>query len=30
VRDVYHYHYEGHDIWGITGQIVRELLDLTS
>jgi len=28
VRDVYHYHFEGHDIWGITGQLIKELLEL--
>ena len=28
MRDVYHYYYEGHDIWGITGQILRELLEM--
>lgn len=27
-RDVYHFYYEGHDIWGITGQIIRELLEM--
>jgi 8-oxo-dGTP pyrophosphatase MutT (NUDIX family) len=30
LRDVYHYQYDGHDIWGITGQLVREFLDLIS
>jgi len=25
---VYHYHFEGHDIWGITGQLIREFLEL--
>ncbi len=28
MRDVYHYHFEGHDIWGITGQLIKEFLDL--
>ena len=28
LRDVYHYHFEGHDIWGITGQLIRDFLDL--
>ncbi len=28
IRDVYHYHFEGHDIWGITGQLIKEFLDL--
>ena len=28
VRAVYHYHYQGHDIWGITGQLIKEFLDL--
>jgi len=28
LRDVYHYHFEEHDIWGITGQLIREFLDL--
>lgn len=28
IRDVYHYHYQTHDIWGITGQLVRDFLDL--
>ena len=27
-RDVYHYHFEGNDIWGITGQLIKEFLDL--
>lgn len=27
-RHVYHYHYQGHDIWGITGQLIREFLEL--
>ncbi len=27
-RDVYHYRYRGHDIWGITGQLVRDFLEL--
>ena len=29
-RDVYHYHYRyrEHDIWGITGQLVRDFLEL--
>ena len=26
--DVYHYRYEGDDIWGITGRIIKELLEL--
>jgi 8-oxo-dGTP pyrophosphatase MutT (NUDIX family) len=30
VRDVYHYHYREHDIWGITGQLVRDFLELVS
>ena len=25
---VYHYHFEGHDIWGITGQLIKEFLEL--
>lgn len=28
VRPVYHYHFEGHDIWGITGRLIKEFLDL--
>jgi 8-oxo-dGTP pyrophosphatase MutT (NUDIX family) len=28
VRDVYHYQYGEHDIWGITGQLVRDFLEL--
>jgi len=28
LRDVYHYHVDGHDIWGITGQLIKEFLDL--
>ncbi len=28
MRDVYHYHFEGHDIWGITGQLIKDFLDL--
>jgi 8-oxo-dGTP pyrophosphatase MutT (NUDIX family) len=28
VRDVYHYRYRGHDIWGITGQLVKDFLEL--
>jgi 8-oxo-dGTP pyrophosphatase MutT (NUDIX family) len=28
VRDVYHYRYREHDIWGITGRLVRDFLDL--
>lgn len=28
VRDVYHYRYGEHDIWGITGQLVRDFLEL--
>jgi 8-oxo-dGTP pyrophosphatase MutT (NUDIX family) len=27
-RDVYHYRYREHDIWGITGQLVRDFLEL--
>jgi 8-oxo-dGTP pyrophosphatase MutT (NUDIX family) len=27
-RDVYHYRYHEHDIWGITGQLVRDFLEL--
>jgi 8-oxo-dGTP pyrophosphatase MutT (NUDIX family) len=27
-REVYHYHYLEHDIWGITGQLVKDFLDL--
>lgn len=27
-RDVYHYDYEGHDIWGITGRLIKEFLEL--
>jgi 8-oxo-dGTP pyrophosphatase MutT (NUDIX family) len=30
VRDVYHYRYREHDIWGITGQLVRDFLELIS
>jgi 8-oxo-dGTP pyrophosphatase MutT (NUDIX family) len=30
VKDVYHYRYGEHDIWGITGQLVRDFLDLIS
>lgn len=30
LRDVYHYHYRDHDIWGITGRLVRDFLDLVS
>jgi 8-oxo-dGTP pyrophosphatase MutT (NUDIX family) len=26
VRDVYHYRYREHDIWGITGRLVRDFL----
>jgi 8-oxo-dGTP pyrophosphatase MutT (NUDIX family) len=29
VRDVYHYRFGAHDIWGITGQLVRDFLELT-
>jgi 8-oxo-dGTP pyrophosphatase MutT (NUDIX family) len=28
MRSVYHYHYDGHDIWGITGRLIKEFLDL--
>ncbi len=28
IRDVYHYRYGEHDIWGITGQLVRDFLEL--
>ena len=28
VHDVYHYHYGEHDIWGITGRLVHELLKM--
>ena len=28
MSDVYHYHFEGHDIWGITGQLIKDFLDL--
>lgn len=28
MRDVYHYRYGEHDIWGITGQLVRDFLEL--
>jgi 8-oxo-dGTP pyrophosphatase MutT (NUDIX family) len=28
VKDVYHYRYGEHDIWGITGQLVRDFLAL--
>jgi 8-oxo-dGTP pyrophosphatase MutT (NUDIX family) len=28
VRDVYHYRYREHDIWGITGQLVKDFLEL--
>jgi hypothetical protein len=27
-REVYHYQYLQHDIWGITGQLVKEFLEL--
>jgi len=27
-RDVYHYRYREHDIWGITGQLVKDFLEL--
>lgn len=27
-REVYHYHFEGHDIWGITGRLIKEFLEL--
>ena len=27
-RNVYHYHFEGHDIWGITGRLIKEFLEL--
>lgn len=25
---VYHYHYQEHDIWGITGRLIKEFLEL--
>ncbi|GMR22634.1 MAG: hypothetical protein BMS9Abin37_0997 [Acidobacteriota bacterium] len=25
---VYHYHFDGHDIWGITGQLIKDFLEL--
>ncbi len=28
VREVYHYHFRGHDIWGITGRLIKEFLEL--
>lgn len=28
LRSVYHYHFDGHDIWGITGQLIKEFLEL--
>ena len=28
LRDVYHYDFEGNDIWGITGQLIKEFLEL--
>jgi 8-oxo-dGTP pyrophosphatase MutT (NUDIX family) len=28
VRDIYHYQYGENDIWGITGQLVRDFLEL--
>ena len=28
LRDVYHYQYKEHDIWGITGRLIKELLEL--
>jgi len=28
LRDVYHYRYREHDIWGITGQLVKDFLEL--
>lgn len=28
LRDVYHYHVAGNDIWGITGQLIKEFLEL--
>jgi 8-oxo-dGTP pyrophosphatase MutT (NUDIX family) len=28
IHDVYHYRYGEHDIWGITGQLVRDFLEL--
>jgi 8-oxo-dGTP pyrophosphatase MutT (NUDIX family) len=28
VRDVYHYRYREHDIWGITGRLVKDFLEL--
>ena len=27
-RVVFHYRYQGHDIWGLTGRVIRDLLDL--
>jgi 8-oxo-dGTP pyrophosphatase MutT (NUDIX family) len=29
-RDVYHYRYREHDIWGITGQLVKDFLEMIS
>lgn len=29
LRDVYHYDFDGHDIWGITGRLVKEFLELS-
>lgn len=28
IIDVYHYHFEDHDIWGITGRLIKEFLEL--
>jgi 8-oxo-dGTP pyrophosphatase MutT (NUDIX family) len=28
LHDIYHYRYRGHDIWGITGRLVRDFLEL--
>lgn len=28
LRDIYHYHYQEHDIWGITGRLIKEFLEL--
>jgi hypothetical protein len=28
VRDVYHYRFGAHDIWGITGLLVKDFLEL--
>lgn len=29
-RTIYHYQYGPHDIWGITGRLVKEILDITA